>query len=54
MKLLIIGGAKFSGRALTGLALDAGHDVTIFHRGGGPGIRGRRRSTHGDRHESGR
>jgi 2'-hydroxyisoflavone reductase len=35
MKLLVIGGARFSGRALTGLALGRGHDVTIFHRGGG-------------------
>ncbi len=36
MRLLVIGGARFSGRALTGLALDRGHQVTMFHRGGGP------------------
>lgn len=36
MKLLVIGGGRFSGRALTGLALDAGHEVTMFHRGSGP------------------
>jgi 2'-hydroxyisoflavone reductase len=36
MRLLVIGGARFSGRALTGLALDRGHDVTVFHRGSGP------------------
>jgi 2'-hydroxyisoflavone reductase len=35
MRLLTIGGTRFSGRALTGLALERGHDVTIFHRGGG-------------------
>jgi len=32
MKLLVIGGARFSGRALTELALAGGHDVTLFHR----------------------
>ncbi|MGE5227240.1 MAG: NAD-dependent epimerase/dehydratase family protein [Planctomycetaceae bacterium] len=36
MELLVIGGARFSGRALTGLALEHGHDVTMFHRGSGP------------------
>ncbi len=35
MRLLVIGGARFSGRALTGLALERGHDVTVFHRGSG-------------------
>lgn len=35
MRLLMIGGARFSGRALTGLALERGHDVTVFHRGSG-------------------
>jgi 2'-hydroxyisoflavone reductase len=52
MKLLVIGGARFSGRALTGLALDAGHDVTIFHRGGGPEDPWpAAEHVHGDRHE---
>ena len=32
MKLLVIGGARFSGRALTELALGRGHEVTLFHR----------------------
>ena len=32
MKLLMIGGARFSGRALTELALERGHEVTLFHR----------------------
>ncbi|MGZ8572024.1 MAG: epimerase [Actinomycetota bacterium] len=36
MRLLVIGGARFSGRALTGFAVDRGHQVTMFHRGGGP------------------
>jgi 2'-hydroxyisoflavone reductase len=35
VKLLAIGGTRFSGRALTGLALEHGHDVTVFHRGTG-------------------
>ena len=33
MKLLIIGGTQFLGRAITQAALDAGHTVTLFHRG---------------------
>ncbi len=36
MRLLTIGGGRFSGRALTGQALERGHDLTIFHRGSGP------------------
>lgn len=32
MKLLVIGGARFSGRALTELALERSHEVTLFHR----------------------
>ena len=35
MKLLVIGGTQFSGRALTGMALERGDEVTIFHRGSG-------------------
>lgn len=33
MKLLIIGGTGFLGRHLTTLALDWGHEVTLFNRG---------------------
>ncbi|MEO8475508.1 MAG: NAD-dependent epimerase/dehydratase family protein [Actinomycetota bacterium] len=33
MKLLVIGGTRFSGRALTERALARGHEVTVFHRG---------------------
>jgi 2'-hydroxyisoflavone reductase len=32
MRLLVIGGTRFSGRALAEQALEAGHDVTLFHR----------------------
>ncbi|HVF09081.1 MAG TPA: epimerase, partial [Actinomycetota bacterium] len=32
MRLLVIGGARFSGRALSELALEPGHEVTLFHR----------------------
>ena len=32
MRLLVIGGTRFSGRALTDAALTAGHEVTLFHR----------------------
>jgi 2'-hydroxyisoflavone reductase len=35
MKILTIGGTSFSGRALSGLALERGHELTIFHRGSG-------------------
>jgi 2'-hydroxyisoflavone reductase len=33
MRLLIIGGTLFLGRALVERALERGHDVTLFHRG---------------------
>jgi 2'-hydroxyisoflavone reductase len=33
MKLLILGGTRFLGRHLAQQALDAGHHVTLFHRG---------------------
>jgi 2'-hydroxyisoflavone reductase len=33
MRILIIGGTAFVGRHITEAALDAGHDVTLFHRG---------------------
>lgn len=33
MDLLLIGGTRFSGRALAEQALEAGHRVTLFHRG---------------------
>ncbi|MFC5452993.1 NAD-dependent epimerase/dehydratase family protein [Paenibacillus aestuarii] len=33
MKLLILGGTKFLGRAIAQAAWDQGHEVTLFHRG---------------------
>ena len=33
MKLLVLGGTKFLGRAAVKSALDRGHDVTLFNRG---------------------
>jgi 2'-hydroxyisoflavone reductase len=33
VKLLVLGGTKFLGRAIVEAALQRGHDVTIFHRG---------------------
>ncbi|HEY6568051.1 MAG TPA: NAD-dependent epimerase/dehydratase family protein, partial [Actinomycetota bacterium] len=32
MDLLVIGGTRFSGRALVEQAIEAGHRVTVFHR----------------------
>ena len=34
MRILMIGGTRFVGRAVTEAALAAGHDVTLVHRGG--------------------
>jgi 2'-hydroxyisoflavone reductase len=34
MRILMIGGTRFVGRAVTEAALAAGHDVTLLHRGG--------------------
>jgi 2'-hydroxyisoflavone reductase len=33
MRILVIGGTRFVGRHLSRLALDAGHHLTLFHRG---------------------
>jgi 2'-hydroxyisoflavone reductase len=33
VKLLILGGTQFVGRAVAEAALDAGHELTLFHRG---------------------
>ena len=54
MRILIIGGGRFLGRAFAteALALDAGHDVTVFNRGrtsvDPPGVH----VIHGDREQS--
>jgi 2'-hydroxyisoflavone reductase len=34
MRILMVGGTRFVGRAVTEAALAAGHDVTLLHRGG--------------------
>jgi 2'-hydroxyisoflavone reductase len=51
MRLLVLGGTKFVGRALVEEAVGRGHEVTIFHRGeaepeGFPDVE----HIHGDRH----
>jgi len=33
MRILVVGGTAFVGRHITAAAIDAGHDVTLFHRG---------------------
>src|SRR5690242_6457029 len=33
MRILVIGGSSFVGRAIVSQALEAGHDVTLFNRG---------------------
>ena len=33
MRILMIGGTAFVGRHIAAAAIDAGHDVTLFHRG---------------------
>jgi 2'-hydroxyisoflavone reductase len=45
----LIGGTRFSGRALTGIALEAGHQVTVFHRGTGADPWPEAEHVHGDR-----
>ena len=49
MRICTIGGTRFSGRAFTGMALDAGHEVTIFHRGGNEEVWPDAVHIHGDR-----
>ncbi len=50
MRLLVIGGTRFLGRAFVEAALAAGHDVTLFHRGtSNPGLFPRARAVLGDR-----
>jgi 2'-hydroxyisoflavone reductase len=49
MRICTIGGTRFSGRAFTGMALEQGHDVTIFHRGGGEEVWPEAEHVHGDR-----
>ncbi|MFC9849768.1 reductase, partial [Streptomyces prasinus] len=44
MRLLVLGGTEFAGRAVVEAALGRGWEVTVFHRGrhaAVPGVRGR-------------
>lgn len=36
MRVLVVGGTRFVGLHIAQALLDAGHEVTLFHRGGGP------------------
>lgn len=50
MKLLIIGGTRFLGRALVDEGLEAGHELTLFNRGrSNPGLYPDIEQIHGDR-----
>jgi 2'-hydroxyisoflavone reductase len=49
MRICTIGGTRFSGRAFVGQALDAGHEVTVFHRGTGEDVWPAAEHVHGDR-----
>jgi len=50
MRLLVIGGTRFVGRHVVASALERGHEVTIFHRGGAqPCIFAEAEHRHGDR-----
>jgi 2'-hydroxyisoflavone reductase len=49
MKICTVGGTHFSGRAFVGQALDAGHEVTVFHRGQGEDVWPEAEHVHGDR-----
>lgn len=50
MKLLIIGGTRFLGRALADEAITADHDITLFNRGqSNPGLYPNIEQIHGDR-----
>jgi 2'-hydroxyisoflavone reductase len=49
MKICTVGGTHFSGRAFVGQALDAGHEVTVFHRGQGADVWPDAEHVHGDR-----
>ena len=52
MRILIIGGTAFVGRAIAQAAIDAGHDVTLFHRGQtGATLFPQATHLHGDRDE---
>ncbi len=50
MKLLVLGGTVFLGRHIARMALDRGHQVTLFNRGQtNPGLFPTAEEIHGDR-----
>lgn len=50
MKILVVGGTRFLGRALVDAAVDHGHEVVLFNRGHtNPGLFPRLETIHGDR-----
>lgn len=49
MRILILGGTVFVGRALAEAALRRGHEVTLFNRGTRPGLIAGAKEIHGDR-----
>ncbi len=50
MKILLIGGTVFLGRAIVDAALARGHEVTLFNRGkSNPGLYDDLEQIHGDR-----
>lgn len=54
MRLLVLGGTRFLGRHLAQQALDAGHQVTLLHRGrSGPGLFPRAEHRIADRDDDG-
>ncbi|MCC6403695.1 MAG: epimerase [Fimbriimonadaceae bacterium] len=53
MKVLVLGGTRFVGRAMVEALLGAGHEVALFHRGqSGPGLFPECEHILGDRRES--
>lgn len=49
MRILILGGTRFLGRALAEAALARGHQITLFNRGNRPGLYPQAEEIHGDR-----
>lgn len=49
MRILILGGTRFAGRAMAAAALERGHNVTLFNRGTTPGLFPEVEELHGDR-----
>src|SRR5207248_5042543 len=50
LKLLVLGGTQFVGRAVTEIALERGHELTLFHRGRtNPDLFPEAEHLHGDR-----